>query len=178
VRGITFLAVGPASEHRRSAVSRKNSVTARYIGLVAAPMVMKARLQTLQPARQLIRIDRPFSRSRRGMPMWVYLVALLGSAAPDPTDAKAAFDRMERQVLMCKTLRMHLEVNSGTGKDAFLAMKGRLLIAPGDKVRLELDGSMGGKPEKMALVSDGTKQRMTSTSNPAEDQDTKSLWQN
>jgi hypothetical protein len=105
--------------------------------------------------------------------MWVYLVALLGSAAPDPTDAKAAFDRMERQVLMCKTLRMHLEVNSGTGKDAFLAMKGRLLIAPGDKVRLELDGSMGGNPAKMALVSDGTKQRATSTGSPAQDQDTK-----
>lgn len=105
--------------------------------------------------------------------MWLSLVVLLAGADPDSADAKAAFDRMEQQVLKCKTFQVQLEVNSGTGKDAFLSVKGRLLVATGDKVRLELEGSIRGKAEKMAMVSDGTKQRMTINGRPAEDQETK-----
>lgn len=94
-----------------------------------------------------------------------------GSAGPD-----TAFKRMEQQVLKCKTLQVQLEATLQSDKDTVMSMKGRLAVAQGDKVRLELDGTMKGKPEKMVMVSDGRKLRVTSSSGrlgQGQDQDTK-----
>lgn len=103
--------------------------------------------------------------------MWLTLAFVLVGA--EPTSADAAFKQMEQQVAKCKTLQTQLEISAGSGKDVAVSMKGRLLVAPGDKVRLELDGSIKGQADKMVMISNGTKQRMISSGRPAQDQDTK-----
>jgi outer membrane lipoprotein-sorting protein len=101
--------------------------------------------------------------------MWLSVVALLLAADPSPDDAADALRRMEQPILKCKTFQADLEVAVGPGGDS--ALKGRLLVTQGNKMRLELDGSVQGKPVKMALVSDGTKMRMTGNAGAGGDQD-------
>jgi outer membrane lipoprotein-sorting protein len=77
------------------------------------------------------------------------------------------------EVLKCKTLQVQVEVTGALGKDKAISVKGRLAVAKGDKVRLELDGEANGKPKKMVLVSDGKKLRYTNLGSPTQDLDTK-----
>lgn len=91
--------------------------------------------------------------------MWLSLVALFLPAEPAPAGAEALFKRMEQPVLKCKTFRCDLKIVLEPGKDN--TVKGRLLVARGNKLRLELDGSIMGKSGKAAFVSDGTKMLMT-----------------
>jgi outer membrane lipoprotein-sorting protein len=102
--------------------------------------------------------------------MWVSVVALLLAADPSPDSPDAVFKRMEQPILKCKTFKADVEVAVGPGNDSKL--KGRLLVAQGNKMRLELDGSIKGKPGKMAMVSDGTKMRMSGDTGPGNEQET------
>jgi outer membrane lipoprotein-sorting protein len=77
---------------------------------------------------------------------------------------------MEQPILKCKTFKADVEIAVGPGKDTTL--KGRLLVARGNKVRLELAGAVKGKRGKMAAVSDGTKMRMTQDVGVGKDQET------
>jgi outer membrane lipoprotein-sorting protein len=95
-------------------------------------------------------------------------MALLLAADPAPDSAEAVFKRMEQPVLKCKTFKADVEIAHGSGKDT---LKGRVLVAPGNKMRLELEGSINGEPGKMALVSDGTTMRTTQGTGPGSDQD-------
>ena len=104
--------------------------------------------------------------------MWLSLMAILAGAGAGPADADAAFARME-QALECKTLQVQLEVTSKSSNDRAMSVKGRLAVARGDKVRLELDGKADGKPMKIVVVSDGKKLRFTRSGNPSQDVDTK-----
>jgi outer membrane lipoprotein-sorting protein len=100
--------------------------------------------------------------------MWLSVVALLLAADPSPDDAGDVLRRMEQPILKCKTFQADLEV-AVAGPDGDSTLKGRLLVTQGNKMRLELDGSVKGKPVKMALVSDGTKMRMTGDTGPGKD---------
>jgi outer membrane lipoprotein-sorting protein len=102
--------------------------------------------------------------------MWLTVRAVLVAADPGSDSPEAVFKRMEQPILKCKTFQADVEIGVGPGKDNLL--KGRLLVAQGNKMRLELDGSIMGKPGKMAMVSDGSKMRMTGDTGPGKDQDT------
>src|SRR5262245_18907747 len=102
--------------------------------------------------------------------MWLSVLALLLATEPGPDSPDAVFKRMEQPILKCKTFKADVEVAVGPGNDNKL--KGRLLVAQGNKMRLELDGSIKGKPGKMAMVSDGTKMRMSGDTGPGKDQET------
>lgn len=106
--------------------------------------------------------------------MWLSLVALALTADPTPGSAEAVFKKMDQSVREAKTFRTDLEVTLDSGKaDAKPdTLKGRLLVAPGNKMRLELDGTVHGRAGKVVLVSDGTKMRMTDHDKPGKDQDT------
>jgi RNA polymerase sigma factor (sigma-70 family) len=75
------------------------------------------------------------------------------AADPGPDGAQAEFKRMEQPILKCKTFKADVEI-TGPTKDTNL--KGRLLVAQGNKMRLELYGATKGKRNAMAIVSDGT----------------------
>jgi outer membrane lipoprotein-sorting protein len=102
--------------------------------------------------------------------MWLTVMTLLLAVDPGPDSAEAVFKRMEQPILKCKMLEADVEISVGPGKDTTL--KGRLLVARGNKMRLELNGSLQGKPGKMTLVSDGTRMRMIADTGPGKDQDT------
>src|SRR5262245_60662704 len=72
----------------------------------------------------------------------------------DRGDANAVFRRMEH-ALKCKTLQVQLEVTANTRNVNVMWLKGHLAVAEGDKVHLELDGEVQGKPKKIVLVSNG-----------------------
>jgi hypothetical protein len=63
-----------------------------------------------------------------------------------------------------------VEIALGPGKDDIL--KGRLLLAQGNKMRLKLDGVKSGQPFKIAMVSDGTKVRVSGGIGDGKDQET------
>lgn len=100
--------------------------------------------------------------------MWLSVVALALAADPS-ADAAAAFKKMEQPILKCKTFSAGLEVAIEPGKDA--TMKGRILIGPDRKVRVELDGTIGGKAGKVVMVSNGTNMRMINDDKPGKDED-------
>jgi outer membrane lipoprotein-sorting protein len=100
--------------------------------------------------------------------MWLSVMALLLVADPAPDSAEAVFKMMEQAILKCKTFKTDVQIAVGPGKDNIL--KGRLLVASGNKMRLELAGSLKGKAGKMALVSNGTTMRMTDNSRTGKDQ--------
>jgi outer membrane lipoprotein-sorting protein len=105
--------------------------------------------------------------------MWLTLAAAALLAA-EPDSAEAQFKKMEQQVLKCKTLQTELEVTAGSEKESFIEMKGRMLVAPGNKIRMELEGELRKEKDKMVMVSDGKKMIMDSTKRPGQgkEQDT------
>lgn len=106
--------------------------------------------------------------------MWLSVVALALAADPAPGSADAVFKQMDQSVRAARTFRTDLEVTLATGKaDAKPdTLKGRLLVAAGDKMRLELAGTVGGRAGKLVMVSDGTRMRVTNEDRPGKDQDT------
>lgn len=102
--------------------------------------------------------------------MWLTLTALLLTAGPD--SAEALFKKSEEALLKAKTLQTPIEMNAVMGKDTLVALKGKLLIADGNLLRLELEGQMRGKEDKMTMLSDGTKMHMTSAMRPGNTSDT------
>ncbi len=91
--------------------------------------------------------------------MWICLTALLACADPGPSGARAAFDRMEQQILKCKSLQVELQASTMVDKKP-VTPKGRLLIAPGNKLRFELECIVSDKTEKIHIVSDGINEQM------------------
>jgi hypothetical protein len=79
--------------------------------------------------------------------------------AADPgikdADPEKLFKRMEQRLLTCKTLDVQMEFAGVAEKD----VKGRLLVARGNKMRLEFDMTAAGRPHKATTVSDGARMR-------------------
>ena len=104
--------------------------------------------------------------------MWLSLAAVVLGAGPGAETAEAQFKKMEQQVLKCKTLQTDLDLVGGTETESFMAMKGRMLVTRGNKLRMELEGEMRKEKDKLVMVSDGTKMSMTSSKLPGKEQDT------
>src|SRR5439155_18913242 len=84
------------------------------------------------------------------------LALLIGARSLVQEDeAERACRDMEKRLLAAKTMRvvfaLTLEVDARQDK-----LKGGLWLAEGNKVRIEVDGTMAGKPMAMLTVSDGT----------------------
>jgi len=92
------------------------------------------------------------------MLMWLapLLLAAMVSADNDK-DAEKAFREMSATLTQSKSFACTFELKMDTpeGKGSF---KGRLAVAQGNKVRMEMKGEGGGKSTDLLSVSDGEKQ--------------------
>jgi outer membrane lipoprotein-sorting protein len=93
-------------------------------------------------------------------------VAWAGDPAPDPA---AVLKDVEAPIRTARTLRADVAVDMGKELGSLM---GRVLVAPGDRVRIELAGTLDGKKTAVLLVSDGTRMRMTGDGGPGKDQPT------
>jgi outer membrane lipoprotein-sorting protein len=75
----------------------------------------------------------------------------------DKNPAEELFRQMEQKVQKCKTFQTEVEVVL-TG-DRKGSLKGSVAIAPGDKIRTELDGTWSDSPAKILMLSDGSKMK-------------------
>src|SRR5262249_10180107 len=92
-----------------------------------------------------------------GMRMWLAPVLLAAMASADTAkDAEKAFQEMSTALTQATSFAcaFEIKVESPEGKGSF---KGRLVVAQGNKVRIEMDGEGGGKTTSLLSVSDGTK---------------------
>lgn len=105
--------------------------------------------------------------------MWLLYFALLVVGAEQEPTAKATFEQMEQQVLKAKTLHIQLEFKASKDKENAMDLKGHMVIAPGDKVRLEVEGTVRGKANKMTIISDGMQQQMKSNDRAPQTSETK-----
>jgi outer membrane lipoprotein-sorting protein len=90
--------------------------------------------------------------------MWLSFIALLLGAAPGQDEALETFRRMEQQVLKCKTFEAQIEFDFAGDPEAIeipKGVKGRLLVARGNKMRWEIDMIAAGRQHKATTVSDG-----------------------
>jgi outer membrane lipoprotein-sorting protein len=87
---------------------------------------------------------------------------LLGA---DPESAEATFKKMETTLEKAKSLSTEVEIQMDGGPEKG-TLKGRLLVATGNLVRLELAGEMRKKKTTMTLIADGKKQQMASNESP------------
>jgi len=102
--------------------------------------------------------------------MWISLVAAV--LIPAQADsAEAQFKKMEQQILKAKTLQSELDIVAKGDKETFMAVKGRIAIAQGGKIRLELEGEVQKDKDKMTMVSDGKQMVMDSSKRPGKSQD-------
>lgn len=90
--------------------------------------------------------------------MWLILAALLLGTVPIQDNAQKLFQQMEQQVFKCKSFDARIEFEL-TNFPAGEGVKGRLLVAPGNKLRWEIDMSIDGKPKKVTTVSNGERMR-------------------
>jgi outer membrane lipoprotein-sorting protein len=101
--------------------------------------------------------------------MWMSLVTV--ALIPAQADsAEAQFKKMEQAVLKAKALQADVHLVAGADKDAFMDLKGRIVIAPGAKLRLELEGEVRKEKDKMTMVSDGSQMIMSSSKQPGKSQ--------
>jgi outer membrane lipoprotein-sorting protein len=93
--------------------------------------------------------------------MLLSLIALLLAAVAGQDEALESFRRMEQQILKCKTFEAQMEFDfAGDPEDKEnieipKGVKGRLLVARGNKMRYEIDMIAAGRPHKATTVSDG-----------------------
>jgi len=102
-------------------------------------------------------------------------LAVVALAAPvradDDKDARALFDKMEKALTGAKTLQVEAKgkVDSDQAK---LEVDARLLLAEGNKGRLEFAGSFGEKTFKFKSVSDGSKTKTINPKGEAQEKET------
>ena len=87
-----------------------------------------------------------------------------GEPAPDPA---AVLKTIEAPVLKCKTLRTDVAVS--IVPEALGSLKGTLVVGAGNKVRLELDGSVAAMTGKTVTVCDGERVRSVGFTQKAQD---------
>src|SRR5437588_358194 len=94
--------------------------------------------------------------------MWLAFAVLAVGAVPAQDGAEALFKRMEQAILKADTVDLKFETTiEQPGSNPPRSMKGRLLIAPGNKSRVEMEVKAREQTTAVALVSDGTKRRTT-----------------
>jgi outer membrane lipoprotein-sorting protein len=102
--------------------------------------------------------------------MLLTAVLLAAAAAPADDPAEALFRKMEKKVTDARTLSLTFKADAEPKKLG--GFKGRVVAAPGNKVRYELEGTYRDQPGKMTIISDGTKMRMSDPTGGGSDQDT------
>jgi outer membrane lipoprotein-sorting protein len=91
------------------------------------------------------------------MRMWLAPLLLAAMAGADADkDAEKAFQEMSATLTKAKSFACTFEMKMDTpeGKGSY---KGRLAVAQGNKVRIEMKGEGGGKTMDLLVVSDGAK---------------------
>jgi outer membrane lipoprotein-sorting protein len=103
----------------------------------------------------------------------VLVLALpLGAVGADDTDAKAVFGKMEATLLKAKSFQTDLAGTTVVGKRTDADVKGRLLVAAVNKLRVELESKDERATAKTLFVSDGKKTHASVTGRPAKTLDT------
>jgi outer membrane lipoprotein-sorting protein len=103
--------------------------------------------------------------------VFLTVVLLAATAAPADDPAEAAFRKMEKKLADAGTLSLKFTAEIEPKKVG--NFKGRLAAAPGNKFRVELEGTGRGKEGKMVMVSDGMKMRTSDPTGMEKDQDTR-----
>ena len=86
--------------------------------------------------------------------MWLLLAAVILGVGPDAEMAVAQFKKVEQQVLKAKALQSQIDMIAEPADETFMAMRGRLLLVAGNKVRLELEGEIHKKKDKIVMFSE------------------------
>src|SRR5205085_11924775 len=94
-----------------------------------------------------------------GLPaLTALLLAPPGSRSGDDK-AKELLDKMEKKLTEAKTLQIDLDGKIEAGGAVQSSVKGTLLLAPGNKMRMEFHLKSGGKEIDFQSISDGAKMR-------------------
>jgi outer membrane lipoprotein-sorting protein len=102
--------------------------------------------------------------------MLLTAVLLAAAAAPADDPAEALFRKMEKKVADAQTLSLGFKADAEPKKLG--GFKGRVVAAPGNKIRFEFEWVIEDRPVKMTMVSDGAKMRTTEAgkgSDPVQD---------
>src|SRR5438128_2420146 len=116
---------------------------------------------------------------------WIALAALTavllgqpGSQAGDDDKAKELFDKMEKKITEAKTLTVESDAKTEFGGMEG-SMKGKLVLAAGNKMHLEATMTFGDKDVTLKSISDGTKSVTTDPKGELKEKDTdKNLHEN
>ena len=76
-------------------------------------------------------------------------------ALAQQNDAEKLFRSMEKQVREAKSIKLVFSVNGDFGKDNKLLTNGSIVVAEGNKARVDLTAKKGDKELKVQLYSDG-----------------------
>jgi outer membrane lipoprotein-sorting protein len=92
-----------------------------------------------------------------GVVKTILLIAALAAALPvagqGADDAEKLFRKMEQRLVRAKTLRVAAEFTMQASEE--MKFKGTFSLAPGDRARLAMISTVGGKTRKGLVVSDG-----------------------
>src|SRR5262249_54660614 len=76
-------------------------------------------------------------------------------ALAQQNDAEKLFRTMEKQVREAKGIKLAFSVEGDFGKDKKMTAKGSVVIAEGNKARVDLDAKQAGQDFKLQMYSDG-----------------------
>ena len=101
---------------------------------------------------------------------WLTAMALVALACPvfaQQNEAEKLFRAMEKQVKESKTIKVGFDVDADLGKAAAAKLKGSLVVAPGNKARLDAKGTFEGKERSVLMLADGKQQLYSENNEPA-----------
>ena len=92
---------------------------------------------------------------------WMLSAALVALGLPALTTAQQQnegeklFRAMEKQVREAKAIKVVFSVDGNLGKDMKVTAKGSVIVAEGNKARVELNAKQGDKDFKLQMYADG-----------------------
>jgi outer membrane lipoprotein-sorting protein len=100
------------------------------------------------------------------LPLLCALVPLL-AGADEPNEAEKLFREMEAKVTKAKAIDCTYEATAEADNKKG-TMKGTLLLAEGNKVRMGIEGDLGGMKSKYTMIADGMKMKSVAEGAPAQ----------
>jgi len=91
----------------------------------------------------------------KGCAMYPALLIVVAVMAQHDNEAERLFRHMEERLSKAKSLECVFEVKAAVGQGS--DFRGRLLVAEGNKLRMETEGKWRGAITKMVVISDGAK---------------------
>ena len=92
---------------------------------------------------------------------WMLSAALVALGLPalapaqQQNEAEKLFRAMEKQVREAKAIKVVFSVDGNLGKDMKVTAKGSVIVAEGNKARVELNAKQGDKDFKLQMYADG-----------------------